>query len=100
MDHDPYDPDMELFCDLCREPVVGRKPWILLNRYAVSSGASREMIEVVDPDNGECVWEVGPTADPDYVTGTVLCWPVCAGHWIEAKMVHADTTMKMRGPDG
>jgi len=89
------DDDRYNVCDLCGESVAD-KQWVILNRFLVGTGRGRCMSEVHNSDD-EYLWMPGDETDSDdYVTGTLLCFPVCLTTWLEGKMVSVDFELKRR----
>jgi hypothetical protein len=82
---------------MCSKPIEG--PWILLNRYAVGSGYTRCLSEVLGENGYE--WNMADENDPDgdVASGYCLHWPKCAIEFIEQKMMEGDIVMTMRSTE-
>lgn len=73
------------------------RPWIILNRYVIGTGRGcRNMVEAVNEDD-ECAWAITDNAEDDIASGPLLCWPTCAMHWIDGKMLEAVVEGRKRG---
>ncbi len=77
-------------CDMCGES-LGEKPWVQLNRVGYGTGRCRGYSAFLD-ESGDCQWDVGDEldAEPETVSGPVLCFPGCLNLFIEGRMIQAD----------
>lgn len=83
-------------CASCGEIVRGQ-PWVLLNRWALGTGANRLMSEGLNK-RGEYLWEQSDDGEDEYATGPILCWPTCASNYIDARMVETDVLCRTQEP--
>ena len=69
-------------CECCGNRVVAGQPSILLNRWGITDGQSRVLIER-RTDDDEDLWD----AERNLYCGALLHWPTCALHYIDTEII-------------
>lgn len=75
-------------CAVCGEE-IRRQPWLGMSQWGVGTGTNSYYVQETDED-GEAHF------DPDNRrwTAVALCWPVCAGQYIDATMAECDVVCR------
>lgn len=75
---------MKYACAMCGK-TVRRRRWVLLNRYGISNGTQRSLVE---GQNGkdEYLWD----AEDSQATGAMLHLDQCLFAWLEGKLIELD----------